>query len=195
VAFAADVPRHKFTGSRLFLYYNERLMEGSTDEDAGAQISDGVLSLQKRGICPEEDWPYDPSQFKIAPPTECYDEAKRNRAATVHRIATNLQSMKTCLARGRPFVVGIEVFPALESDKVASTGLLPTPHPNEESIGGHAVLVVGYNDRHLHFIVRNSWGEDWGDAGHFYIPYAYLTNPTLSSDMWCIDAVFSADDQ
>jgi C1A family cysteine protease len=56
-------------------------------------------------------------------------------------------------------------------------------------------LVVGYNDRHLHFIVRNSWGEDWGDAGHFYIPYAYLTNPTLSSDMWCIDAVFSADDQ
>lgn len=189
VAFEADVANHDFGGSRLFLYYNERLMEDTTAADAGAQISDGVLSLQTHGICPEEQWPYDITQFATAPPPQCYDNAQHNRAAAVHQVSGNLQSLQACLARGKPFVVGIAVFASLESPEAAATGVVAVPSPGEQSIGGHAVLVVGYDDTQQHFIVRNSWGSRWGDAGHFYLPYAYLTDPALCSDVWCIDAV------
>ena len=64
------------------------------------------------------------------------------------------------------------------------------PDTNTESIlGGHAVVAVGYDDSKECFIVRNSWGTNWGDAGYFYMPYAYLTNPELASDAWEITNV------
>ncbi len=51
---------------------------------------------------------------------------------------------------------------------------------------GHAVTCVGYNDYKQTFIVRNSWGKEWGDKGYFYMPYAYLLDGHLSMDFWCI---------
>jgi C1A family cysteine protease len=63
------------------------------------------------------------------------------------------------------------------------------PSPNEQLLGGHAVLAVGYDDSQRRFIIRNSWGKDWGMQGYFTIPYAYLLDDNLADDFWTIRQV------
>src|SRR5208282_408149 len=98
----------------------------------------------------------------------------------------SIHDMKVCLASGYPFVVGITVYEGFESPQVAQTGVVPMPGLNENVIGGHAVLVVGYSDEDQVFIVRNSWGTGWGLNGYFLIQYTYLSNPDLADDFWTI---------
>jgi C1A family cysteine protease len=191
-----------FTPSRLFIYYNERVMEGSVQSDAGAMIRDGIKSVASQGDCPESKWTYDdtpadpttnvfPPGAKAAtePPPECYAEAVQHKALVYRSITQNLADMKGCLAEGYPFVYGFTVYPSFESREVASTGWVPMPAQGENAIGGHAVLAVGYDDDDRVFICRNSWGAGWGDAGYFYMPYAYLLDDNYANDFWTIRLV------
>ena len=124
------------------------------------------------------------------PPTNCYSFAYKYRGITANQVAQNLTSFKQCLASGFPFVFGFTVYSSFESEEVAQTGIVPMPDTeNEQVLGGHAVLAVGYDDASQCFIVRNSWGSSWGDNGYFYMPYAYITNPNLASDAWEITNV------
>lgn len=174
--------------SRLFLYYNERAYENTVDEDAGAELRTGVKVCAKAGCCAEDMWPYDTEQFTVKPSDACYQAANNNLLKTYMRIDnTRLNLLKTCLADGYTFVCGIIIFDSFESDRVALTGIVPMPATNsEELLGGHAVTCVGYDDANRHFIMRNSWSDNWGDRGHFYIPYAYLTNAELAMDFWTL---------
>jgi len=173
--------------SRLFVYYNERAIEGSVDHDSGALIRDGVKSLAKLGVCAEASWPYKVSRgvFKKKPPRSCYTAAKRHRIKSYHRINTT-DEMRTCLADGYPFVFGFTVYSAFESAAVAKSGILNLPKHGEEVEGGHAVMAVGYNDSKKRFLIRNSWNTDWGMKGYFTMPYAYLSDRDLSDDFWTI---------
>jgi C1A family cysteine protease len=178
-----------FTPSRLFIYYNERVLEGTVDSDSGAQIRDGIKSVAQQGDCPESEWPYDISKFADAPPQSCYDDAMQYKAVQYQSVSQNLADMQGCLASGYPFVYGFTVYESFESDAVAQTGDMPMPKSDEQVIGGHAVLAVGYDNQDRVFIVRNSWGEGWGDAGYFYMPYAYLLDDNLADDLWTIRLV------
>lgn len=178
-----------WTPSRLFIYYNERLIEGDVSEDAGAQIRDGIKAIAGYGVCEETLWPYNVSQFAVKPSAAAYAEARLNTAVTYARVEQNLNDMKHTLASGYPIVIGITVFESFESDEVAATGIVPMPTANEQDLGGHAVLVVGYSDERHQWIVRNSWGESWGDKGYFYMPYEYLTNDQLAQDFWVVTQV------
>lgn len=178
-----------FFGSRLFLYYNERKLENNIPDDTGAYLSDGILSLEKYGICLESDWPYIISQFAVKPPDQCYIDALNHRAIKVSNINNNLTDMKHNLINGSPFVVGIQVYSSFESALVTQTGLVPMPTISDTLLGGHAVVCVGYDDDKQHWIIRNSWGINWGDKGYFYLPYDYLVNSSLTSDLWCIDKI------
>jgi C1A family cysteine protease len=171
--------------SRLFVYYNERVMEHTVKSDAGAQIRDGIKSVAKQGVCSEAKWPYLISKFAVKPSPACYKEALKHRVVEYHRLST-LVDMRACLAEGYPFVFGFTVYESFESQQVAKTGTVPLPRKNERVLGGHAVLGVGYNDRQKRFIVRNSWGTGWGKQGYFTMPYAYLANPDLASDFWVV---------
>jgi C1A family cysteine protease len=176
-----------FIGSRLFLYYDERVIEQSTATDAGAMLRDAMRTLHYRGVCSESEWPYDVSKFAIAPPETCYQSALSHVVERYLRIdSTDLQSMKECLATGFPFVFGFTVYDSFESDAVAESGIVPMPGANESVLGGHATLCVGYDDPSQRFIAANSWGPDWGQKGFFTIPYDYLTNTNLASDFWTI---------
>ncbi|HUJ45118.1 MAG TPA: C1 family peptidase [Opitutaceae bacterium] len=174
--------------SRLFVYYNERAMEGTVNEDAGAMIRDGVKTLVKQGVCTEAKWPYVIGRFTAKPPAACYRQALTHQVLSYHRILT-LQEMRSCLAEGFPFVFGFTVYEAFESAAVARTGCLNLPKPQEKSLGGHAVMAVGYNDAAKRFTIRNSWGPDWGLKGYFTMPYAYLDNRNLADDFWTIRAI------
>ena len=174
--------------SRLFIYYNERALEGNVGQDSGAMIRDGVKTLAKQGVCDEGRWPYVTTKFSVKPPAACYKQGLQHQITSYHRVVT-LQEMRMCLAEGYPFVFGFTVYESFESPAVAKTGRLNLPKPSEKSLGGHAVMAAGYDDATKRFLIRNSWGTDWGMKGYFTIPYAYLDNRNLSDDFWTIRAV------
>jgi C1A family cysteine protease len=97
--------------------------------------------------------------------------------------------MKSCLALGYPIVIGFTVYESFETPEVAQTGDAPLPQMGEKVLGGHAVLVVGYDDATSRFILRNSWGEGWGKNGYFTLPYAYLIDSRLAGDFWTVRLV------
>ena len=171
--------------SRLFIYYDERALEGTVSSDSGANLRDGIKSLAKQGCCPETEWPYLISKFTAKPPAKCYSDASAHIIQNYYRITT-LNDMKTCLVAGFPFVLGFTVYESFESDIVTRTGVVPMPAKHEQVLGGHAVLCVGFDDPTQRFIVRNSWGTAWGMQGYFTLPYAYVDNSKLASDMWYI---------
>jgi C1A family cysteine protease len=178
-----------FIPARLFIYYNERVIEHTVASDSGAQIRDGIKSVGQQGDCPETEWPYNIANFAQKPPTNCYSDALKYKAVQYQRVLQNVNQMKGCLASGYPFVFGFTVYDSFESQQVAQTGAVPMPAPAEQVLGGHCVVAVGYDDAQQRFIVRNSWGTGWGMQGYCTMPYAYLTDPNLASDIWTIRLV------
>lgn len=172
--------------SRLYLYWHERKLEGHVMEDSGAYIRDGMKVLQKRGVCPEQDFPYVISHFRDQPSPMAESDAARYTISEYHRIP-DLYALKAALAEGLPVVIGMAVYESFESPHVAQTGKVPFPKKTREQIlGGHAMLAVGYQDRGVSgtVIVRNSWGTQWGDQGYCYIPYKMFKDPDCIMDMW-----------
>lgn len=190
-----------FTPSRLAGYYDERVIEGTVDWDSGAEIRDALKVIAQNGVGPEdragapENWPYDISKFKVKPPAAYYAEATTHQGLVYSRVQQNECMMKGVLAQGLPIGIGFTVYDSFESDYTNSTGIVTMPGPGEGVLGGHAVMVVGYDDEGKAapiprcWIVRNSWGEGWGDAGYCYFPYAYLLDSGLSDDFWCLQSI------
>lgn len=179
----------EFVPSRLFIYYNERVIEGTVNQDAGAQIRDGIKVVVKLGAPPETDWPYDIGEFTKKPPVKAYTDAKKDVVSSYARVAQDLTQMRGCLASGFPFVFGFTVYDSFESQDVARTGIVPMPSAGESVLGGHCVVAVGYDDTERHFVIRNSWGTGWGQQGYCFMPYEYLMSRHLANDFWTIRSV------
>jgi C1A family cysteine protease len=177
------------TPSRLWIWYQERVIEGTVEQNVGAQIRDGAKVVAKLGSCPESDWPYDPAHFADKPPQRDYTDALAHRVLTYATVPQVLWSLKSVLAGGRPVVFGFAVYSAFESQDVAKSGIVPMPDPSDQMVGGHAVVLVGYDDAADRFRVRNSWGTSWGQDGYFEMPYLYVTSSSLASDFWALQTV------
>ena len=180
---------YNFAPSRLFTYYTTRDIEGTVYEDSGAMLRNTIKSINKFGACPESIWPYDIAKFTLKPTVTCYDTASRHKALSYRQVSQNLDQMKGCLAEGYPFSFGMTVYESFEGKTVAQNGVVQMPLPGEKEVGGHAVLVVGYDNANQRFLVRNSWGTEWGIKGHFTLPYSYILNPDLATDFWTIRLV------
>lgn len=178
-----------YVPSRLFVYYNERVIEHSVPYDSGATIRDSCKAVARYGYADEVDWPYDIARFTIKPPTSIYQQALPLHGIVYQRVLQDLTQLKLVLAQDYVIVIGISVYESFESNAVATTGMVPMPAPSEQLLGGHAVCLVGYSTNDKYFTCRNSWGQNWGDKGHFYLPEEYLAHPDLSSDFWVIQHV------
>jgi len=190
----ATAPPHpdcpaSFTPSRLFIYYNERVIEGTVDEDAGATLRDGIKSVANQGAPHETLWPYVIARFRRKPAPAAYADGRRHTALLYQRVPRTLEQMQGCLAAGFPFAFGFSVYEGFESAAVAKTGVVQMPASGEAQLGGHAVLAVGYDMPGARFIVRNSWGATWGRHGYFTMPFQYLLEESLSDDFWTVKAV------
>jgi|SRR5579862_1393565 len=179
----------EFTPSRLFIYFNERVIEHTIHSDAGASLRDGIKTIASTGVCDEKEWPYVIRKFAKRPIPVCYTLAKTDLVTGYTRLDnTQLDQLKSCLASGFCFVFGFTVYESFESQVVASSGIVPLPASQETVLGGHACVAVGYDDATGRFTVRNSWGASWGTAGYFTIPYQYLSSSTLAADFWQISS-------
>jgi C1A family cysteine protease len=179
----------EYLGSRLFLYYNERVIKNNVRIDSGSELRDGIKVLETLGLCKETDWPYDVIHFYIKPLSRCYSNALDNKVTSAHQIPQYEQSFKTALINGDPFTSGIMIYDSFETQQVVSNGIVPMPNvTTERCLGGHAVVCVGFTtiDEQEYWVMRNSRGSKWGDHGYFYLPLAYLLTSDLAKDFWTI---------
>lgn len=174
---------HIFIPSRLFIYYNTRKIENTTLYDAGAQIRNTIKSLNINGICSETEWNYNPNYVDVVPNDECY---KQIYPIKYYRTIQNIKALKACLSNEIPFIFGFSVYENFKKI-TKDNNILEVPGENDKYLGGHCVLCVGYDDSTETFIIRNSFGLEWGDDGHFYMKYEYILNKNLCSDFWVIN--------
>lgn len=175
--------------SRLFIYYYERLLIGTVNYDSGAYIRDGIKSVFRWGSPLEKFWPYIISRFTQQPNKVAIDDGALRKVTRYERII-NLQGCLDALTNGFPIIIGFQVYSSFESIVVSRTGMMPYPNKRRERLlGGHAVLLVGYDMQRQVFIARNSWGSGWGDRGYFYMPFEVIDDKTMSGDFWIIKSV------
>ena len=178
-----------FMPSRLFIYYNERVLEGTASYDSGATLRSGLKTVVKEGTCPEPEWEYVIHKFSVKPPKPCYASAQKHQVLEYRRVAQKLSEIKGCLAEGYPFVFGFMCYDSFESPEVSRSGDLSLPQAGETPRGGHAVMCVGYDDDLGVVKILNSWGASWGAEGYFTMPYSYIENTDLARDFWTIRLV------
>lgn len=185
----------EFRPSMMYIYYNARLVEGTINEDAGAEIRTGIKVVNKYGFCSERNWPFVPAKYKQKPPAKAYLAGTLYKAAEYYRMDNSkINDLKTCIASGYPFVFGYQTYESGEAaDK--NGGKYPMPKTTERSMGGHASVICGYDDSTKMFQIHNSWGTEVADKGYYYIPYDYITNTELSDDFWFIKKIQEIDNE
>jgi|SRR6185312_10582669 len=171
--------------SRLFIYGNARKLEGTFNQDSGAQIRDVLKSIAAQGVCSELDWPYVIEKFADEPDAKCFKDALKFIATIYNRINNVREELVGSLLAGLPFIFGFTVYQSFESSSVAKTGIVPMPGKRERKMGGHCTVGTGYDLASDRFKVANSWGEEWGQDGYFTIPADYLCS-SLANDFWNI---------
>ncbi|GAC13826.1 C1 family peptidase [Aliiglaciecola lipolytica] len=178
--------------SRIFLYKATRnLMASRGEGDSGATIRETIKAMKIFGVPPETWWPYNVSNFDDEPDAFIYAMAQSFQAIDYVRLDPLNSSPDEIVANvcksltaGVPVAFGMWVtdgiFTLPDSDNV-----IPVPSNNDRLIGGHAMLIVGYDTAKRRFKVRNSWGYDWGDRGYAWLPYEYI-EWGLAFDFWTI---------
>lgn len=175
--------------SRLMIYFNERQAEGTISYDSGASIRDGIKAVAQLGVCDESEWPYDISQFATAPPVSCYTDAAHHVVSQYLSVHQEEESLMGTLAAGYYVVFGFTVYESFLTAQVATSGVMPLPDPSENVMGGHCVVLVGYDITRQVWIVRNSWGSSWGKFGYFEMPWQVPLDEDMSDDFWAIEVV------
>lgn len=176
--------QHAPMPARLFIYFWERYLEGTINEDAGAEIRDGLKVLNKYGCLDEKSMPYNIKMFTKHPTQAQLQEALKHQAIQYASVPQNAVAMKAVLASGFPLTMGFTCYESFEGSEVARTGVLHMPKLGEKPIGGHCIAVVGYDDLQKVWIARNSWGTSWGQKGYFTVPQQYLLDRNLADDIW-----------
>ncbi len=179
------------TPSRLFVYYCTRELMGTTGSDSGVNNRTMLKAIRQYGYCDETLWPYDISKFTVKPNTAAYSAAiAQAQIFTYLSVQQDLNIMKSCIAAGQPIIFGFTVYESMETPTVDASGDIPMPKMNERVLGGHDVLLTGYDDATRKFRLKNPWGPGWGLGGYGFINYDYV-NPSLSNDYWTVTTKYA----
>lgn len=188
--------------SRLFLYKVTRNLSHETG-DVGAYLRKTMEAMVLIGIVPEEYWPYNTSRFDKEPSAFCYAVASNFKTLkyvsldpATRSLKENLVQIKTVLAGGLASIFGFTIYDSIAQTRT-NCGQIPFPTDKESVRGGHALMAVGYDDKMTitnqidgskttgAFLIRNSWGTQWGDLGYGWLPYKYVLTG-LAQDWWTL---------
>lgn len=173
----------KVSLSRLHLYYSERELEGTINTDSGATMRDIGKALQKYGVCEENYFPYNISNFANPPSNQAITNGEKYKIAAYYSLSNTTQIRQTLLQSQKPILARVELYDSFQS--TPSSGIIKMP--TGDFVGGHAVLVVGYSDTGKYLIIRNSWGTGWGKSGYGFLPYDYVIGG-YAGDFWYLAA-------
>lgn len=173
--------------SRLFNYYNTRILENSVFNDDGCQIRNAVKVINKIGSTDEIIWPYTISKFRDKPTQTAYSDAVTKKITKYRRVNQTRTDIKSCINSGYPVIIGFLCFSSMFTLNAFNTGNIPMPKRGEQIYGGHCVIIVGYNDATQTYDFQNSWGTSWGNQGFGTIPYAFIENPNYATDFWMVE--------
>lgn len=186
---AQVVGNFDFNPSRLFLYYNTRVLEGSVNEDAGAYIRDVFKALNKWGLAKESFFPYHTQDFAKKPTDAAYSDGLNNLVISYAAVQQSESVIKQTLLSGAAISFGFTVYSSFMGNWHSSTGVMPIPKKSEQILGGHAVTIIGWSDAKKAFLIQNSWGTSWGQSGKFWMPYSFLLDGNMCDDFWCIESI------
>lgn len=172
--------------SRLFIYWVTRYLMGTVNQDSGVNNRAMLKALNKYGWCDESLCPYDINRFTEQPSQAAFEQAAKRKISQYVAVEQSLDVMRAALAAGDTFIFGFSVYQSFEDSQTERTGDIPMPSRSENQLGGHDVLIVGYDDDAGMFDIRNSYGMEWGNSGYGRIPYEYATNRNLAGDFWSI---------
>lgn len=177
--------------SPLFLYYATRMLdEDRSTEDSGSTLRQGLRALQKYGVAREKFWPWNPKRLHQKPPPEAWKDAKKHRLLQAVPVARDLPSIQKYLSASYLIAFGLLLYESIEKESTKRTGKIPYPDMRRErKLGGHAVVATGYvglNRDKGYFIIQNSWGKNVGREGFFHLPYRYILNSKLCSEIFCV---------
>jgi C1A family cysteine protease len=172
--------------SRLHLYLCYRNIDGSSlCEDAGGTIRSAMKAIKEYGVCEESLWSYNISNFARLPPSKAFTSTYKLNNFVYTSIRQDINDIKTSLHMNLPVILGIMIYSSIDSLITQKYGVIQIPDFEKEKIlGAHCIILVGYDDNSSYFKFQNSWGEQWGDKGFGYIPYNYILNNNLTSDIW-----------
>lgn len=194
--------------SEAFLYYNARDIDPNDDvninTDVGSRSNCAIESLRDFGLPLEDKCPYNDKVYNQRPSDEAYEDAKKRLLIKALNVERKADIFKAALAEGYPIQGGFLLCDSFFS-KASIDGYVPMPteselsaamNPSEGEVrrhGRHEMAIVGYSDKLQCFIVRNSWGTEWGDAGYCYLPYAYVEDQRMMDFAAIITDVKTAD--
>jgi C1A family cysteine protease len=188
--------------SRLFLYKTTRDLLKSAG-DTGAFLRTTMEAMVLFGLPPESYWPYVVKDFDKEPSAFLYSFGQNYQALNYYRLdpagtdkAALLKQIKTNISSGLPSMFGFTVYSSYVQASTANRGSIPYPTKGDRVVGGHAVVAAGYDDALQirngstkatigAFLIRNSWGAGWGDAGYGWLPYDYVLKG-LATDWWAL---------
>jgi C1A family cysteine protease len=181
-----DAGKYIYRLSRLALYYDVREYEGDPGDDRGAELRDVIKVGAKTGLCGEWAWPYNVGKFAVKPPPFAYRNAATHLFTEYYSIPpeTRARDVLAALASGYPVIFGFRVY--RQFDEIGPDGICPPMDPGGWPIGGHAVLAMGYDRIRKLYLIRNSWGPEWGDHGYFWMPFDYANDPDEAGDFWIL---------
>lgn len=176
-----------------FLYYYSNILKGRPQ--GGSNFHDQLEVLGCQGVCRDELYAYDPNNPSKEPTSQAKEDAETHRVLKAKQIVVrktpdkgkdlkfNHSQLTNALSEGYPVGISLKIF-----DNLGKEGPLvehPKETPNAKEEGYHAMVIAGYSEENGFYIVRNSWGSDFGDQGYCYVPFSYIDDPDFL-DFACI---------
>lgn len=172
--------------SRNALYYWSRCQHGAQNEDAGTHIPLALEQARLIGVLPEEAWPYVESRVNKAPTNDEILLASENQVQGFYEIEGEgdhaaLQIVNSVM-NDQPVVAAFWLGPEYRSMEPGQIARVPGSR-----WGLHAQLIVGFRtlaQGGVEFLIRNSWGPEWGEGGHIWASQGYVCDPRYVFDRY-----------